>query len=220
MTHDEGGAGTMADNKNWGYVRVSTREQSCERQINEIESYAAANSLKIDRIFEEKASGKNFDERPIWQSLKLTTMRTGDLLVITEIDRLGRNYDQIKDEYREIEKLGVDIVVLENDLLSTKGKSDLERKLISDIVFSLLSYVSEKERQKLRSRQAEGIAIARAAGKYRGRKPVSVPADEFERVYTQWKNKEITAVKGMELLGVKRDVFYRLVREWEEKSQE
>jgi len=214
------GAGTMAENKNWGYVRVSTREQSCERQINEIEEYATGQSLKMDRIFEEKASGKNFDDRPVWQSLKLTTMRAGDLLIITEIDRLGRNYDQIKDEYREIEKLGVDIVVLENDLLSTKGKNDLERKLISDIVFSLLTYVSEKERQKLRNRQAEGIAIARAAGKYRGRKPVSVPADEFERVYTRWKNKQITAVKGMELLGVKRDVFYRLVREWEEKSHE
>jgi len=209
----------MAEDKIWGYVRVSTREQSCERQRSEIEAYAVANGLKIDRIFEEKASGKNFDDRPIWQSLKLTTMRAGDIMVITEIDRLGRNYEQIKDEYREIEKLGVDIVVLENDLLSTRGKTDLERKLISDIVFSLLSYVSEKERQKLRSRQAEGIAIARAAGKYRGRKPISVPADEFDRVYTRWKNKEITAVKGMKLLGVKRDVFYRLVREQREREE-
>ena len=208
----------MAEDKIWGYVRVSTREQSCERQRSEIEAYAVANGLKIDRIFEEKASGKNFDDRPIWQSLKLTTMRAGDIMVITEIDRLGRNYEQIKDEYREIEKLGVDIIVLENDLLSTRGKTDLERKLISDIVFSLLSYVSEKERQKLRSRQAEGIAIARAAGKYRGRKPISVPADEFDRVYTRWKNKEITAVKGMKLLGVKRDVFYRLVREQREQE--
>ena len=209
----------MAEDKIWGYVRVSTREQSCERQRSEIEAYALANGLKIDRIFEEKASGKNFDDRPIWQSLKLTTMRAGDIMVITEIDRLGRNYEQIKDEYREIEKLGVDIVVLENDLLSTRGKTDLERKLISDIIFSLLSYVSEKERQKLRSRQAEGIAIARAAGKYRGRKPISVPADEFERVYTRWENKEITAVKGMKLLGVKRDVFYRLVREQREREE-
>jgi DNA invertase Pin-like site-specific DNA recombinase len=89
MTHDEGGAGTMADNKNWGYVRVSTREQSCERQINEIEVYAAANGLKIDRIFEEKASGKNF-ERPVYQSMKLT-LRQGDTLIIKELDRLGRS---------------------------------------------------------------------------------------------------------------------------------
>ena len=208
----------MADNKIWGYVRVSTSEQSCLRQYQAINDYAVANGLVIDRIFEEKASGKNFEDRPVWQSLKLTTMRAGDCLIVTEIDRFGRDYEQIKDEYREVERLGVDVVILENDLLSTKGKTDLEKRLISDIVFSLLSYCAQKERMKLRERQACGISNARAAGKYRGRKKVATP-DGFESVYKRWTNKEITAVAAMKLLDVKKDAFYRMIREREAEAK-
>ena len=202
----------MAENKIWAYTRVSTREQSCLRQQQQIEEYAATHGLTIDRIFEEKASGKNFQDRPVWQSLKLTTMRAGDLLILTEIDRLGRDYEQIKNEYSEIEKMGVDIVILENELLSTRGKSDLERKLIGDIVFSLLSYCAQKERMKLKERQAAGIALARADKKFKGKPKTPAPAN-FESVYVRWTEKKITALVAMSELGIKKDVFYRLVKE-------
>lgn len=208
----------MQYGKIWGYVRVSTQEQLCDRQIKMLNEYASTHGLTIDHIFEEKASGKNFKDRPIWQSLKLTTMRENDLLLVTEIDRFGRDYDEIKDEYRKIEGLGVFVIVLENELLSTANKSDLERQLIADIVFSLLSYVGEKERQKLKSRQAAGIELARAAGKYKGRKKINTP-DGFEPVYTKWKEGEITAVAAMKVLGIKKDAFYRIVREREAKGQ-
>lgn len=208
----------MQHGKIWGYVRVSTREQSCNRQIKLLNDYADTHGLTIDHVFEETASGKNFKDRPIWQSLKLTTMRKNDLLMVTEIDRFGRNYDEIKDEYREIEKLGVFVIVLENELLSTANKSDLERRLIGDIIFSLLSYVGEKERQKLKSRQAAGIELARAAGKYKGRKKIDTP-DGFETVYIKWKAGDITAIAAMKTLGIKKDAFYRIVRERKAKGQ-
>jgi len=207
----------MADNKIWGYSRVSTHGQNIERQLQIIKDYAKSNNMVIDRIFEEEASGRDFESRPRWQSLK-DCMRGGDLLIITELDRLGRNMSQIQREWRELEEMGVDVVVIENPLLSTANKTDIEKKLISEIVFSLLSYVVEKEREKLRSRQAEGIAIAKANGKYKGRKPIDIDEQKFARVYAAWRNAEITAVKAMALLGLKKDVFYRKVKGFESKA--
>jgi DNA invertase Pin-like site-specific DNA recombinase len=195
----------------FSYSRVSSKSQDTQRQTDAIREYAERNDLTIDREFIEKASGKDFD-RPIYQSLKLT-LREKDCLIIKELDRLGRNMDAIKDEWRELEKMGVDIIVTDYELLNTSGKTDLERKLISNIVFELLSYVAHRERERLRTRQAEGIAIGKSKGVYKGRKPISVNRDEFERVYRRWADKEITGLKAMELLGVKKDVFYRLVAE-------
>jgi DNA invertase Pin-like site-specific DNA recombinase len=132
----------MSEKMVFAYLRASTVQQSCERQAVAIEEYAADKGLTISRTFEEKASGKNF-ERPVYQSMKLT-LRRGDTLIIKELDRLGRNMSQIKDEWRELEKLGVDIIVVDNELLNTANNTDLEKTLISNVVFELLSYMAQK----------------------------------------------------------------------------
>ena len=203
------------------YLRTSTKEQNPERQIMAVKEYAAANKIELadEDIYVEQASGKNF-ERPVWQSLKQIAFRPGVTLIVTELDRLGRDMAAIKDEWRWLTDKGVEIIVTENELLNTSGRSDLERMLISNIVFELLGYVAEKERQKLKARQAQGINNARAKGLYKGRKPIEVSAAEFAAVYKRWRvDKEITAKRAMELLGVKKDVFYNKVKEYE-KSRE
>ena len=211
--------GTMTDKRYIAYLRISTKEQCPDRQITDAKDYANKNNLPLadEDIYIEQASGKDFN-RPVWQSLKQIALRPGITLIITELDRLGRDMQSIKDEWRYLNDKNVNIIVTENELLNTDGKSDLERTLISNIVFELLAYVAEKERQKLRTRQAQGIQQAREKGKYKGRKPIEVPADDFLCVYTRWRNKEITAVKAMELLSIKRDKFYSLVKEHEEKA--
>ena len=195
----------------FAYARVSTKEQGTERQIRAISEYAAQHGVTIDRVFEEKASGKDF-KREVYQALKLT-LRAGDTLIIKELDRLGRNMAQIKDEWRGLEESGVCVIVTENEILNTANKSDLERTLISNIVFELLSYMAQKERDRMRLRQAEGIAAAKAAGRYKGRQPIR--RENFGSVYKIWRAGEITAVKAMDMLKLSRSTFYRKVREYE-----
>ena len=153
----------------YAYVRVSTAEQREDRQLDSI------SALKIpkDNIFIDKQSGKDFD-RPAYQSL-LNQLRTGDLLYIHSIDRLGRDYAQILENWRIITNdKGADIVVLDMPLLDTRVGRDLVGTLISDIVLSLLSYVAQSERESIRKRQAEGIAAAKARGVHLGR-PIKKP---------------------------------------------
>jgi len=195
----------------FAYVRVSTKDQSLDRQIAAMTEYTKIHNIKIDRIFEEKASGKDFN-REVYQSLKIA-MREGDTLIIKELDRLGRNMEQIKDEWRELQKMGVEIVVIENEMLNTTNKTDLEKTLISNIIFEILSYMAQKEREKTKTRQREGIAIAKTKGKYTGRKPIK--RDNFVGVYEAWKNSEITAVKAIEILKLSKATFYRKVKEYE-----
>jgi len=195
----------------FAYARVSAKDQHIDRQLQAIQDYAKSKNITIDRIFEEKASGKDFN-REIYQGMKIA-LRQGDTLIIKELDRLGRNMEQIKDEWRELQKNGVDIIVIDNELLNTANKTDLERSLISNIVFELLSYIAQKEREKLRIRQAEGIAIAKGKGKYRGRKPIR--RDNFNEIYKRWKNHEMTAVKAAKMLSLSKSTFYRTVREVE-----
>jgi len=195
----------------FAYIRVSSKQQSTDRQLDAINEYATSKGLTINRVIEEKQSGKNFD-REVYQAMKIT-LRSGDLLIIKELDRLGRNMRQIKEEWQSLEELGVDIIIIDTPILNTVDKSDLERTLISNIVFELLSYMAEKERIRLMTRQAEGIAIAKLKGKYAGRKRIQCP--NFESVYKDWKTGEITATKAMEQLNLKRDTFYRRVREFE-----
>ena len=195
----------------FAYTRVSTKEQNTDRQLQAISDYATSNNLTVDRIFEEKASGKDFN-REVYQGLKLA-LRAGDTLIVKELDRLGRNMEQIKDEWRELERSGIDIIVIDNEMLNTANKSDLERTLIANIVFELLSYMAQKEREKIRKRQAEGIALAKTKGKYAGRKPIE--RDNFDGVYQSWRNGEITAVKAMEILDLTKATFYRKVKAYE-----
>ena len=200
--------GKTLPNKTYSYIRVSSKEQNLDRQKQAMIEYG------IDErdIIEDKQSGKDFN-RNGYLTLKNSLLRAGDTLVIKELDRLGRNMDMIKTEWQELQAKGVDIVVLDTPILNTVNKTDLENKLISNIVFELLSYMAEKERIKIRTRQAEGIAIAKKNGVYKGRK--KIVNDNFESVYKEWKDNKITAVKAMEKLGMKKNTFYRRVKEYE-----
>ena len=195
-------------NKQFFYGRVSTREQNEERQLQ------AAREFGIEErdIYIDKMSGKDFN-REQYQILK-GQLRHSDLLVISSIDRLGRNYNMILSEWRSLIDLGVDIVVLDMPLLDTRNGTDgLTRRFISDLFLQILSYVAEQERINIRNRQRQGIEIAKAQGKYKGRKPIAV--DNFEEVYSRWKAGEITARKAMDELGIKSNTFYRRVKQHE-----
>ena len=200
----------MGSNKVYGYVRVSTKEQHLDRQINAMLEYG----VNERDIIEDKQSGKDFN-RSGYLTLKNSLLRQGDTLIIKELDRLGRNMDMIKTEWQELQTKGVDIVVIDTPILNTKDKSDLEKKLIANIVFELLAYMAEKERIKIRTRQAEGIVIAKNNGVYKGRKKIE--NDNFETVYKEWKDGNITAVKAMDQLGMKKNTFYRRVKEFEKR---
>lgn len=192
---------------NFAYTRVSTTDQNAQRQVAAISSYAQEHGLQIDRFFEDKASGKDFS-RPKYQALK-ETLRKGDLIIFKELDRMGRNMEQIKSEWHDLQQMGVDIIITDTPILNTSQKSDLEKTLISNIVLELLAYMAEKERQKILGRQAEGIAIAKAQGKYKGRKPIHHP--DFNKIISNWKDGHITATKAMEQLGMSKSTFYRRV---------
>lgn len=204
--------------KTYAYIRVSTKEQNIDRQQESISKYCLDNNIDIDErdIIIEKQSGKDFN-REGYLTLKNSLLRKGDTLIIKELDRLGRDMAMIKEEWRELEKLGISIVVIDTPILNTVGKTDLEKTLISNIVFELLSYMAEKERVKIKQRQAEGIAAAKAKGIKLGRPEVQYP-DNWIEVYNSWKGKEITAVKAMELTGLKKNSFYNLVKRYEENQ--
>lgn len=193
------------------YARISTKDQTLERQIVE------AKKLGIDEsyIFLEVASGKDF-KRPEYQLLK-RMLREGDVLYIKSLDRLGRNKQMILDEWNELVKVKkVDIVILDMPLLDTTKYKDMNglENLISDIILQLLSYMAEDERLRTKERQREGIKIAREKGIKFGRRKID-PGENFEEVYKQWKSGQITAVKAMEILGLKSNTFYRRVKEYE-----
>lgn len=198
----------------FAYIRVSTADQNTDRQEVAIKEYAAANTIHIDRVFKDSQSGKNFD-RSQYQALKLA-LRAGDTLIIKELDRLGRNMNLIKQEWAELQRLGVSIIVIDTPLLNTANKTDLERSLISNIVFELLAYTAEKELAKIHARQAEGIALAKAQGKYTGRKPIT--RDNFKEVYQNWKANKITGVEAARQLNLSKSTFYRKVKQYEEAS--
>ena len=190
----------------YGYARVSSTEQHLDRQIEALSAYG----VEDRHIIADKQSGKDFS-RPGYQTLKGQLLREGDVLVIKELDRLGRNYEQIKSEWHDLRQMGVDIVVLDMPVLSTADKSDLEKVLIANIVFELLAYLAEKERIKIKTRQAEGIATAKSKGVKFGRPKAKIPAN-FDKEVRKWKAGEQTATETMKVLGLKRTTFYKLVK--------
>ncbi|MBR5555232.1 recombinase family protein [bacterium] len=200
--------------KTFGYCRISSSDQNEDRQIH------AMLNLGIEErdIFLDKSSGKNF-ERPNYQALK-TQLRNGDILVIKSIDRLGRNYKQICDEWKEITQTKkVHIKVLDLPLLDTTKTEGLVGQVISDIVLQLLGFVAEQERTFIRERQAEGIACAKRKGKKFGRPSAKFPTN-WETIYTIWKQKRITARDAMNKLNLKPTTFYKLVKIYEKKLGE
>jgi len=191
----------------YGYARVSSAEQHLDRQITALSEYG----IEDRHIITDKMSGKDFS-RPGYQTLKNQLLRSGDVLVIKEFDRLGRDYEGIKVEWQDLRQMGIDIVVLDTPLLSTADKSDLEKVLIANIVFELLAYLGMKERIKNKTRQAEGIVEAKKNGVKFGRPRLEVPAG-FEEEIEKWQAGEQTATETMEILGLKRTSFYKLVKE-------
>lgn len=206
----------MSDNRTYGYARVSTRDQNEARQVTAfLEMGISERDIYID-----KASGKDF-KRENYMLLRDRIMREGDLLVILSIDRLGRNYTDIMQEWRHItQTVRADIKVLDMPLLDTRANSHdkLDNKFIADLVLQILSYVAEKERENIKKRQEQGIAAAKAVGKHLGRPKATFP-EEFETVYNIWKKKDITARKAMEMLNMKPTTFYKLVRIHEEAKK-
>lgn len=185
----------------YGYARVSTKEQNEERQMVALRSFGIEDS----RIFVDKQSGKDF-ERKSYQRL-LRKLKSGDTLVVKSIDRLGRNYNEILEQWRIVTKeKQADIVVLDMPLLDTRKSKDLTGTLIADIVLQLLSYVAQTERELIRQRQAEGIAVARQNGVKFGRKPLPRPPD-FETLRDSWKRGEVSAREAGRRLGVTHRTF-------------
>ena len=204
----------MADNITFAYVRVSSDDQNEARQIEKMRE------LGIDErhIFIDKKSGKNF-EREQYRAM-MAMLREGDLVCIASLDRLGRNYREMGQEWENITKVKkADILVLDMaDILDTRKKTDLTGTLISDMVVRLLSYVAEKERESIRARQAEGIAIAKAQGKYTGRKAITVDKEQFEKLYSEVIRGERTNRYVMQKMNLKPNTYYRLVNEYKTKT--
>ena len=192
--------------KTYGYVRVSTKNQNEDRQLVAMRDFG----IPEDRIIVEKQSGKDFESRPLYQKL-LRRLRAGDTLVVLSIDRLGRNYEEILEQWRLITKeRGVYIVVLDMPLLNTQDCNEPVRKLITDLVLQVFSYVAQTERENIRVRQREGIEAAKARGVRFGRPRLEMP-DSFGAVAALWRDHRITAREAARRLSISPNTFLRRV---------
>jgi len=195
--------------KMYGYIRVSTKEQNEERQVIAMQEFGIEEGCMVI----DKQSGKDFN-RPGYKCL-LKKLKPEDTLVIKSIDRLGRNYDEILEQWRFLTKeKHVDVVVLDMPLLDTRTGRDLTGTLIADIVLQLLSYVAEQERALIKQRQREGIEAAKANGVHMGRKAMDRP-ENYEDVKTAWLNGELSMRSAAKLLGISHTAF----RSWVQNEQ-
>lgn len=185
----------------YGYVRVSTKDQNEDRQLIALQEM----SIPEKNIFVDKQSGKDF-KRPMYKRM-LRKIKKDDLLYVKSIDRLGRNYAEILEQWRILTKeKGIDIVVLDMPLLDTRRGKDLMGTFLSDIVLQVLSFVAENERTNIRQRQAEGIAAAKKRGVRFG-KPLSPLPENFHEIYQQWKNGKITGLAAARACGMPMSTF-------------
>ena len=197
----------------FSYVRVSTNGQNPQRQIDAIKQYNP--NIRDENIFIDVESGKDFD-RSEYQKLKLI-LRKGDTLIIKELDRLGRNKDQIREELKEYKNKGVILRILNipTTLIELDNTNAWVIDLVNNILVEVLGAFAEEEREKLRLRQAEGIAIAKKQGKYKGRKPIKL-SDDFPKLYKRWKKGHITATEFTQLIGYKsRSTLYKKIEKFE-----
>lgn len=196
----------------YGYIRVSTRDQNEDRQKISMRNHR----VPAKNIYMDKLSGKDFD-RPQYKKL-VRKLRSGDLLMIQSIDRLGRNYQEIQEQWRILtKKKGVDIMVIDMPLLDTRRGKDLIGTFLSDIVLQVLSFVAENERTNIRQRQKEGIQAAKARGVQFGRPPKPLPHN-FPQAYTRWKNGEITQTAAAELCGLPLSTFRYRAKHYNENN--
>ncbi len=191
----------------YGYVRISSTDQNEDRQLDAMVSRAVPQK----NVYVDKVSGKDFQRAQYQKMVK--QLRSGDLLFIVSIDRLGRNYEEVQNQWRILTKeIGVDICVIDMPLLDTRNGKDLMETFIADLVLQILSFVAQNERENIRRRQADGIAAAKARGVKFGRPEVPLPAD-FGTIVKAWRMQLITEDEAVERCGVSRATFYRWVRE-------
>lgn len=205
--------------KKFGYIRISTKEQNIDRQLNEM----LENGIDERDIFIDKQSGKDF-ERPQYQALKYC-IRENDLLYIKSIDRFGRNSKEIKREWDFItNELKANIIVLDMPLLDTTKHKDLLGNFVSDLVLQVLSFVAENERESIRKRQAEGIAAAKRKGKKLGRPAIDLHTlspeqmQVLENNFKAWEQKNITSIEFMRLLDIKKNSFYKIIKAYKKEA--
>lgn len=188
-----------------GYVRVSTAEQNEARQIK------AMHEDGVEKIYMDKQSGKDFN-RPEYKKM-ISGLKQGDVLVLHSIDRLGRNYEEILEQWRIITKeIKADVIVQDMPLLNTTISRDLDGTFIADLVLQILSYVSAKERDNIKRRQREGIAIAKAQGKYKGGKPKEIDEKLFADNLVRYKNGEITKSQFSSAIDVSRPTLNKILK--------
>lgn len=198
----------------YGYVRVSSADQNEDRQLDALRELA----VPEERIFLDKRSGKDFD-RPNYRRL-VKKLRPGDLLYIKSIDRLGRNYEEIQNQWRTLTKeKGADICVIDMPLLDTRRGKDLVGTFLSDIVLQVLSFVAENERASIRQRQAEGIAAAKRRGVRFGR-PALAPPEDFPETVAAWRAGRLSFREALERSGLSEATFYRRARELQARKSD
>lgn len=194
----------------YGYIRVSTKEQNEDRQVRAMQEYGVPTKY----VYLDKQSGKDF-ERPAYKKL-LRKLKPDDTVVIASIDRLGRNYNELLEQWRKITKeKGSNIVVLDMPLLDTRNREDTTKILIADLVLQIFSYVAQKERENIKRRQAEGIAAAKKRGVKFGRKPIPKP-DNFPAVIKEWQEGKLSGRKAAKKLGVSHTTFHRWIKDSKE----
>lgn len=194
----------------YGYSRVSTKEQNLDRQLVELRKYVD------DRfIFQDKVSGKDFN-RPEYQLMRKVAQK-GDVIYVKSLDRLGRNKSEVKQELEYYKNEGVRIKILDipTSMMDIPEGQEWLMDMINNLLIEVLATMAEQERLNIRQRQAEGIAIAKEQGKYKGRKEIDFP-ENWAEVYDQWKSRKIKGNEAMEKLGLKRNTFYRLIKKYEE----
>ncbi|MSU02120.1 recombinase family protein [Tissierella pigra] len=199
----------------FGYIRVSSKDQNPQRQIEALKEYEK--ELKDENIFIDKQPGKDFN-RDNYLELK-RILREGDTLIVKELDRFGRNKEMIKDELSWMNDKGVRTKILDipTTLMDLPDENSWVIKMVNNILIEVLGSIAEEERVKIRQRQKEGIAIAKKEGKYKGRKPQELPKN-FPSLYNRWKEGNITAVEFTKLLGYKsRNTTYKKIRQYEEE---
>ena len=196
----------------YGYIRVSSRDQNEDRQMAALQTL-----VPKENIYMDKQSGKDFN-RPRYKKL-VRQLKRDDLLYIKSIDRLGRNYEEIQNQWRILTKeKGIDIVVLDMPLLDTRRGKDLMGTFLSDIVLQVLSFVAENERNNIRQRQAEGIAAAKARGVRFGRPEIKIP-EHFAQTISAWEKKEITVNDVISQCGMSEATFYCKLRNYRMKKE-
>lgn len=199
----------------FGYARVSSKEQNLDRQLLKLKEYVSEENILVD-----KASGKD-TERPSYQALKgALGLRSGDTLIVTSLDRLSRNKEDIKKELQWFQRNNIRLKILDlpTSLIEIPEGQKWILDMIQNILIEVLASIAEQERLTIKARQKEGIEAAKRKGKHLGRPKIKKP-EKFEEIYRQWKGQKITAVKAMKQLQLSSSTFYRMVRKFESESK-